>query len=97
MNTAANHHFQADLGICRNPRYKLGLPCIREYFKRVPVSEPATDFDGRNAIYAMKYHTLLSVMYSKDHRFRQTLKDELKALMEAMDSPSAASNRTTRL
>jgi hypothetical protein len=59
----------ADLGICRNPRYKLGRPCIREYFKRVPMAEPIEDFDGRNAVYALKFHALLSVM--KDSRFRQ--------------------------
>lgn len=37
-------------------------------------------------MYAMKYHVLLSIMYSKDKRFRQTLIDELKALTERLDS-----------
>ncbi|CAI4213379.1 unnamed protein product [Parascedosporium putredinis] len=80
-------HNEADLGICRNPRYKLGPPCIHEYFKRVPISEPSADFDGRNAVYAMKFHVLLSIMYFKDRRFRQTLIDELKALMEKLGNP----------
>ncbi|KAK1704980.1 Fructosamine kinase-domain-containing protein [Colletotrichum lupini] len=75
-------HNEADLGICRNPRYKLGQPCIREYLKRIPAAEPTADFDGRNAVYAMKYHTLLSIMYCfKDKSFRQTLKDELKEII----------------
>jgi hypothetical protein len=56
----------ADLAICRNPRYKLGPPCIREYLKRVSISEPTADFDTRNAVYAMKFHALLSVLYSRD-------------------------------
>ncbi|KAF4772925.1 hypothetical protein HER10_EVM0007404 [Colletotrichum scovillei] len=77
-------HNEADIGICRNPRYKLGQPCIREYLKRVPASEPAADFEGRNAVYAMKFHTLLSVMYSKDKRFRQTLRNELEEIIGKM-------------
>jgi protein-ribulosamine 3-kinase len=87
----------ADLGICRNPRYKLGPPCIREYLKRVPVSEPAADFDGRNAVYAMKYHALLSVMYFKDRRFRQVLIDEMRALVEKVDAPREELDKSARL
>lgn len=29
----------------------------------------------------MKFHALLSILYFKDGKFRQTLKDELKAVM----------------
>ncbi|KAK1675225.1 Fructosamine kinase-domain-containing protein [Colletotrichum godetiae] len=76
-------HNEADLGICRNPRYKLGQPCTLEYLKRVPATEPTADFDGRNAVYAMKYHALLSIMYcSKDVSFRQTLKNELREIID---------------
>jgi protein-ribulosamine 3-kinase len=57
------------LGVCRNPRYKLGIPAIKEYQKHVTVSKPQADFDTRNAIYALKYHVLLSIMYFKDRRF----------------------------
>ncbi|KXH26487.1 hypothetical protein CSAL01_05410 [Colletotrichum salicis] len=74
----------ADIGIYRNPRYKLGQPCIREYLKRVLASEPAADSDGRSAVYAMKFHTLLSAMYSKDKRFRQTLRNELEEIIGKM-------------
>ncbi|KAJ5938438.1 hypothetical protein N7466_001572 [Penicillium verhagenii] len=82
-------HNEADLAICRNPRYKLGPPFIREYLKRVSISEPTADFDNRNAVYAMKFHALLSILYFKDGRFRQTLKDELKAVMAKVNSSSA--------
>lgn len=85
----------AELGICRNPRYKLGQPCIDEYLALVPKSEPAADFDSRNAVYAMKYHALLSVMYFKDQRFKQVLIGELKALLESMDEPHADGGRET--
>lgn len=54
---------QADLAICRNPRYKLGPQFIHEYLKRVSVSEPAADFDARNAVYPTKFHALLSILY----------------------------------
>lgn len=88
---------QAELGICRNPRYKLGQPCIRQYLKRVPISEPEEDFDGRNAIYAIKYHALLSIMYSKDLRFRQTLKEELTSVMRMVEAPGSVQNNEPRL
>lgn len=61
----------ADLAICRNPRYRLGKRYIAEYRKLIPASEPKEDFDSRNAVYAMKYHVLLSIMYFKDERFHR--------------------------
>ncbi|KAK8009090.1 hypothetical protein PG991_011641 [Apiospora marii] len=71
----------ADLGICRNPRYKLGPAAIREYFQHVPMSEPTADFDGRNHVYAMKYYAFLSIMYFKDKRFRAIFVDEMRSLV----------------
>lgn len=78
-------HPSADLAICRNPRYRLGKPCLDEYQQLVPVSEPRADFDGRNAVYAMKYHVLLGIIHSDDESFSQVLIDELKALLETAD------------
>ncbi|KAK7962011.1 uncharacterized protein PG986_002836 [Apiospora aurea] len=74
-------HNEADLGICRNPRYKLGPAALREYFQHVPMSEPTADFDGRNHVYAMKYYALLSIMYSKDTRFRAIFAEEMSSLV----------------
>ncbi|KAK8016751.1 hypothetical protein PG993_014940 [Apiospora rasikravindrae] len=54
---------------------------IREYFQHVPMSEPTADFDGRNHVYAMKYYALLSIMYSKDTRFRAIFVEELRSLV----------------
>jgi len=84
-------HNEADLGICRNTRYKLGQPCIQEYHRLVPVSEPVEDFDGRNAVYAMKYHVLLSVMY-KGGAFRKVLIDELMALLGKVDNDASVAS-----
>ncbi|KAF2756964.1 hypothetical protein EJ05DRAFT_477178 [Pseudovirgaria hyperparasitica] len=63
-------HHEADLGICRNPRYNLRQPAIEEYKKLHSLSEPIDEFDQRNAVYAMKFHVLLSIMYFEVERFR---------------------------
>lgn len=36
-------------------------------------------------MYAMKYHALLSIMYSKNLAFRQTLKNELAAVLKTVE------------
>jgi hypothetical protein len=97
LGQAIANNDQADLAICRNPRYKLGPQFIYEYLKRVPASEPAEDFDARNAVYAMKYHTLLSILYVKYLRFRQILKDELHALLNNMGEPPQVVGRDAHL
>ncbi|MCJ1234324.1 hypothetical protein MMC14_002283 [Varicellaria rhodocarpa] len=65
-------HNEADLGICRNLRYRLGKQYREEYVKHVQESEPKEDFEDRNALYALKFHVLLSIMYPKDPQFRVT-------------------------
>ncbi|KAL2024345.1 hypothetical protein VTK56DRAFT_8827 [Thermocarpiscus australiensis] len=79
-------HNEADLAICRNPRYKIKEPGRQEYHRLVPISEPEGDSDGRNAIYAMKFHVLLSIMYSEDQKHRKILMDELKDLLDMIDA-----------
>ncbi|KAI1876829.1 uncharacterized protein JN550_000901 [Neoarthrinium moseri] len=46
-------HHESDLGCCKAPRYSLGRPYVEEYFKNIPVSEPAEDFEDRHALYAL--------------------------------------------
>ncbi|KAK1772834.1 Fructosamine kinase-domain-containing protein [Phialemonium atrogriseum] len=75
-------HNEADLGICRNPRYRLGPAYMREYWKHVPISQPEQDFDGRNTVYAFKFHLLLSILYYKDRRFRKIATDEMRELVK---------------
>ncbi|OIW26368.1 hypothetical protein CONLIGDRAFT_470157 [Coniochaeta ligniaria NRRL 30616] len=72
-------------GTLTGARIRLDKLC-REYFKRVPMSEPTADFDDRNAVYAMKYHALLSIMYLKDRRYRDTLISELRAVVTRVDT-----------
>jgi hypothetical protein len=63
----------------------LGRPCLEAYQKLVPPSQPETDFEQRNAVYAMKYHVLLSILHSGERAFRDILVDELKGLVDALD------------
>jgi hypothetical protein len=81
----------ADLAVCSNPRYKLGQPALEEYKNLVPPSDPQTDFYERNALYAMKYHVLLSIMYSDNTAFRERLVEELKSLCGKLYSGSSKS------
>ncbi|KAI3341620.1 Fructosamine/Ketosamine-3-kinase [Ustulina deusta] len=80
-------HHEAELGVCRDPRYRLGKPYIEEYLKRMPISEPVEDFYTRNAIYAMKYYIILSIVYHKDPDFRQTAIKEMRQLVEQVAHP----------
>lgn len=61
---------------------------MEAYHELVPISEPAKDSDGRNAVYAMKYHALLSIMYSKNPSFRQILKNELADVLKTVEQPT---------
>ncbi|KFY93442.1 hypothetical protein V500_03703 [Pseudogymnoascus sp. VKM F-4518 (FW-2643)] len=83
-------HNEADLGVCRNPPIALEKSYIKEYLKVIPASEPEEDFDDRNALYALKYHVLLSIMYKKEPRYRGIAMDEMKWLVEKFsDAPIA--------
>lgn len=52
------------------------------------ISELEEDFDKRLAIYAIKFHALLSVMY-KDQKMRNVLRGELKELVNGMQANAA--------
>ncbi|KAI0143658.1 Fructosamine kinase-domain-containing protein [Xylariaceae sp. FL1272] len=82
-------HNEADLGICRNPRYKLGKSFIEQYQTLLPISDPKADFDGRNAVYAMKYHVLLSVLYHKEDKFRKIAICEMRSLVERANNSTS--------
>ena len=42
-----------DLGMWRAKRYQFGRLYVREYQKHVPISAPVSDWDDRNALYAL--------------------------------------------
>lgn len=60
-----------DLGVFRNPRYPLGKPYLKEYWKRVPISEPEEDVDSRNTLYMLRGQIMLSILYPHDPKLRE--------------------------
>lgn len=46
-------HNEADMGTWRATRYRMGRPYFKEYQKAMGMSEPQSDWDDRNALYAM--------------------------------------------
>lgn len=62
---------QVDLGVFRNPRYPLGKQYLKEYWKRVPISEPEEDVDSRNSLYMLRNQILLSTLYPHDPKLRE--------------------------
>ena len=46
-------HSEADLGLWRASRYRLGRPFVKDYLKIMGISESQADWDDRNALYAM--------------------------------------------
>jgi protein-ribulosamine 3-kinase len=75
-------HNEADLGSCRNPEWGFGKTYLEAYWKHIPISEPQEDFDDRNALYELKFHVLLSVMYSKEPRYRRIAIDKMRYLVD---------------
>jgi hypothetical protein len=58
---------------------------LKEYKELVSPSEPESDFHERNALYAIKYHVLLSIMYSDRKAFRERMVEELTMLMAKVE------------
>ena len=73
-------HNEADLSICYNPRYKL-CTALGPYTDLMGKSEPKADFFGRNALYALKFHLLLSLMYNGGDYQKITI-TEMKKLID---------------
>ncbi|KAG7294474.1 hypothetical protein NEMBOFW57_004548 [Staphylotrichum longicolle] len=94
-------HNEADLAICYNKRYKLGAVCSMEYTRQANEADPdasfvkdlEVEFDERNALYAIKFHVLLSIMYldRDDGYFRKVLMDELRMILEKIEFDSGIS------
>jgi len=64
----------------------------KQYNRRTPFAKMADkdeDEDKRCALYAMKFHVLLSIMHSDKPAFREILVHELKMLLGRVDDPAA--------
>ncbi|KAL4733111.1 Fructosamine kinase-domain-containing protein [Aspergillus similis] len=49
-------HHEYELAPWRPQRHKIGKPYVIEYLRHFPKSEPAADFDDRNALYCVSVH-----------------------------------------
>ncbi|KAF2749115.1 hypothetical protein M011DRAFT_475853 [Sporormia fimetaria CBS 119925] len=75
-------HHEAEMGPWRAERYRFGEEYFREYRRVVGVSEPRGDWEGRNALYALRYDLLCSALYPGQMKFREMVKQEIRRLVE---------------
>ncbi|KAL2257578.1 hypothetical protein VTK26DRAFT_9460 [Humicola hyalothermophila] len=85
-------HNEVDLGVFRNPRYPLGKPYLKEYWKRIPVSEPEEDADSRNTLYMLRNQILLSALYPHDTKLREIFVNNMRMLVERVQEEEAAAS-----
>jgi len=79
----------------------LGAVCSQEYTRQAKQLDPdasfvkdfEVEFNERNALYAIKFHALLSIMYlgRDEGYFRRVLMDELRMIFEKIKSESGIS------
>ncbi|KAH0553009.1 hypothetical protein GP486_006794 [Trichoglossum hirsutum] len=61
---------KVELGILRNPRYPLGTPYIKEYWKHIPPSQPQDDAESRLTMYMIRNQVSLASIYPMDPTLR---------------------------
>ncbi|KAK4102555.1 hypothetical protein N658DRAFT_423685 [Parathielavia hyrcaniae] len=82
-------HNEVDLGVFRNPRYPFGKPYLKEYWKRVPISEPEEDVDNRNTLYMLRSQIMLSILYPHDPKLREIFVSNMRLLVERVQEEEA--------
>ncbi|KAK4197922.1 Fructosamine kinase-domain-containing protein [Triangularia verruculosa] len=82
-------HNEVDLGVFRNPRYPLGKPYLKEYWKHVPISEPEEDVDSRNTLYMLRNQILLSTLYPHDPKLREIVVNNMELLVDKVEAEEA--------
>ncbi|KAK4153196.1 Fructosamine kinase-domain-containing protein [Chaetomidium leptoderma] len=83
-------HNEVDLGVFRNPRYQLGKPYLKEYWKQVPISEPEEDVDSRNTLYMIRGQIMLSILYPHDPKLREIFVSNMRLLVERVQDEETA-------
>jgi hypothetical protein len=66
----------------RAARYRTNKAHVRAYHKLVEISYPITDFDDRNALYALRVDLEVSCGWPANKRMRQLAMEEMKRLVE---------------
>ncbi|KAK3989601.1 Fructosamine/Ketosamine-3-kinase [Cladorrhinum sp. PSN332] len=89
-------HNEVDLGVFRNPRYPLGKPYLKEYWKQVPISEPEEDVDSRNTLYMLRNQILLSTLYPQDPKLREIFVSNMRLLVEKVEAEELEAANTNK-
>ncbi|KAK3371155.1 Fructosamine kinase-domain-containing protein [Lasiosphaeria ovina] len=90
-------HNEMDLGVIRNPRYPLGKPYLKEYWKHVPISEPEEDADSRNSLYLLRNQVLLAALYPQDHKLREIFVSNMRFLVDRVQAEEDAAKKVSQL
>ncbi|KAL4744898.1 hypothetical protein BDW72DRAFT_208641 [Aspergillus terricola var. indicus] len=75
-------HHEYGLAPWRPRRHRISKPYVTEYLRHFPMSEPAADFDDRNALYCVRFNLCSSALYPGNLRFRNIVKEEMRELVE---------------
>lgn len=80
-NIILNAHMDTvELAPLHNPRYPLGKPYIKEYWKHVPISEPEEDASSRILMYLVRNQVQLASLYPTEDKLRDMSVDAVSYL-----------------
>ncbi|KAK9782241.1 putative protein-ribulosamine 3-kinase [Seiridium cardinale] len=75
-------HNEFEMAPWRPARQKMGKPYVRAYLDHFPVSESVADFDGRNALYALRFNLCSSGLYPGNLNYRNVVRNDMRELIE---------------
>ncbi|KAI0101356.1 Fructosamine kinase-domain-containing protein [Nemania sp. FL0031] len=66
-------HNEYELGVWRQPWNNIREDYRRRYYQHFPKSQPESDYDDRNALYATRVNLLDSILYKEESNYREAL------------------------
>ncbi|KAF7539100.1 hypothetical protein G7054_g2449 [Neopestalotiopsis clavispora] len=75
------HNNRVEMAPWRPARQKMGKPYVEAYLKHFPASDPVEDFDGRNALYALRFNLCSSGLYPGNLNYREVVRNDLRELV----------------
>lgn len=75
-------HNEYELGNWRPERNKFTRRYFQAYHSHIPKSEPQEDYDGRNALYSLRFNLHASAMFPHQETFLQMAIDGIRTLTE---------------
>ncbi|KAF3007313.1 hypothetical protein E8E14_005157 [Neopestalotiopsis sp. 37M] len=74
-------HHEFEMAPWRPARQKMGKAYVEAYLKHFPPSDPVEDFDGRNALYALRFNLCSSGLYPGNLNYREVVRNDLRELV----------------